>query len=189
MTAGSKSATEKIKSAYISLLRTKSFADVTVTEVAEAAGVSRISFYRAYNSLDELLEECTRDTSYIFTDILKCTSAEEKRKAWKEHVYLFFKNVENDSFPISLVVPENAPLILTKVNAMLCDLLDEYCSNNKEKILLFANFGILASMGRMWINKNFEPPREEVCELALNMILKNISECADIVESDKVEKS
>jgi AcrR family transcriptional regulator len=46
---------DAIFSTLMALLRKKSLADVTITELARKAGVSRMAFYRNYSSKDEII--------------------------------------------------------------------------------------------------------------------------------------
>ncbi len=48
---------DKIKDALKSLLKEKSFKNVTITELVKKAGVSRTAFYRNYESKEAILDE------------------------------------------------------------------------------------------------------------------------------------
>ena len=47
--------------ALIQLSQTKSLSNITITELTERAGVSRMTYYRNYHSLDEILSSYLRD--------------------------------------------------------------------------------------------------------------------------------
>lgn len=67
-----KAVKRKIADALLSLMRKKSIADVTVTEIVNAAGVARVTFYRNYSSkenvlttlIDDALEELRAGRDY-----------------------------------------------------------------------------------------------------------------------------
>ena len=50
------SARERIMDAFLSLLHEKKFADISVTDIAGRAGVSRMAYYRNFASKDRILD-------------------------------------------------------------------------------------------------------------------------------------
>lgn len=46
---------ECLEEALIRLMNKKNYADITISELCEVAGVSRISYYRNYNNFDEII--------------------------------------------------------------------------------------------------------------------------------------
>lgn len=55
----------KIINSFFALLKEKPFLDISITEMADRAGVSRISFYRNFGSFDELMKEAYEKISDI----------------------------------------------------------------------------------------------------------------------------
>ena len=47
--------------ALIQLLKTKSLSNITITELTERAGISRMTYYRNYHSLDEIFSSYLKD--------------------------------------------------------------------------------------------------------------------------------
>lgn len=47
--------------ALIQLLQTKSLSNITISELTERAGVSRMTYYRNYNSMDEIFSSYLKD--------------------------------------------------------------------------------------------------------------------------------
>ena len=47
--------------ALIQLLRTKSLSNITISELTERAGVSRMTYYRNYSSMDEIFTSYLKD--------------------------------------------------------------------------------------------------------------------------------
>ena len=47
--------------ALIQLLQTKSLSNITISELTERAGVSRMTYYRNYNSMDEIFISYLKD--------------------------------------------------------------------------------------------------------------------------------
>lgn len=59
-------AKSSIKRAMLELLAEKDYNSISVSELAERAGVARMSFYRNFNSTDDVLEDIANDLFYIF---------------------------------------------------------------------------------------------------------------------------
>ena len=59
---------ESIQLAIISLLREKSFSEITIQELVKKAGVSRSAFYRNYQSREEVLQFIVHN---FFADLAK----------------------------------------------------------------------------------------------------------------------
>ena len=174
MARSRKSVRERMKDAYLKLLRKMRYTDITVTDVVNEAGISRISYYRTFGSLEDILEECIDDSFADIAEVIKPVSPEEKKQAWKKLICKLYSEMLTDTQPISLVVPENAPLILTKVNAKLYALLNGTSMTDEEKYIIYANFGVVTSVGRQWLNDRFSTPLEDICELAYRLVLNNL---------------
>ena len=65
-----KKAVRKFKNAFSSLLGTKNYDDLTIINVAEAAGVTRQSFYYHYTSMEEFVFDVLKNTldSAVYKD-------------------------------------------------------------------------------------------------------------------------
>ncbi|HIS07210.1 MAG TPA: TetR/AcrR family transcriptional regulator, partial [Candidatus Choladocola avistercoris] len=48
---------ECLYTALLLLMEKKPYEDITITEIAKKAGVSRMSYYRLYKSKDDILEQ------------------------------------------------------------------------------------------------------------------------------------
>ncbi|MBR2937448.1 MAG: TetR/AcrR family transcriptional regulator [Oscillospiraceae bacterium] len=68
----------KMDLALISLLKKKPFEYITVSEICQAAGVNRSTFYLHYETVGDLLEETTR---YLLDDFLSYFSTETQSVA------------------------------------------------------------------------------------------------------------
>ena len=69
---------ESITEALLQLMDKKPYDDISISELAERAGVSRVSFYRNYKSKDEILLIYLIDTANAAWD--NCTRNSKKEK-------------------------------------------------------------------------------------------------------------
>lgn len=63
---------ESLLTALVDLWETKPYEKITVTELAQRAGVSRMAFYRNYESIDEIVAEHVRALYLAYTVKLEC---------------------------------------------------------------------------------------------------------------------
>lgn len=66
----------KMDEAFLSLLEKKDFEYITVKEICAAAGVNRSTFYLHYETVGDLLAECTKYMNERFLAYMNHDSAE-----------------------------------------------------------------------------------------------------------------
>ena len=77
---------ESITEALLSLMKKKQFADITITELTKKAGVGRVSFYRNYESKEDVLLQYMVSVS---ADYWKTHHTEDPAVLWKILFELF----------------------------------------------------------------------------------------------------
>ena len=110
---------EAIELALIRILNHKKFEDITYTEIAKVAGVSRIAIYRNYDSKEQILESFSKNVFELISNSLNLDEYRENYYEWfvflltqfKRNIALFKMlgkaNIEH--FDISFL-PENVEL-------------------------------------------------------------------------------
>lgn len=70
-----KRAKEYITEAILQLLNNKKYEDITITDIAEKAGVTRITFYRNFESKDDIIKQYIQNifSKYKWNDKLDVT--------------------------------------------------------------------------------------------------------------------
>ena len=75
---------ESLREGLLQLIERKQYDDISVSELTQRAGVSRVSFYRNYDSKDEiLLEYLVLTANEAWDNAIKNTSREKWRAAFK----------------------------------------------------------------------------------------------------------
>lgn len=72
-----------IQNAMVTLLKTKSFDDITTTKLAKEAGISRSSFYTHYKDKFELIDSCQQTLFNQIEYILKNTLGIKRLLFWR----------------------------------------------------------------------------------------------------------
>ena len=70
----------RMDEAFLELIENKDFAYITVKEICEKAGVNRSTFYLHYETVDDLLEECSRHIIDRFVEFMPYDTVEFLKK-------------------------------------------------------------------------------------------------------------
>lgn len=176
------STAEKMDSALMEILKTKSFEYITVSEICKKAGVNRSTFYLHYENTHDLLEETIRNMtdnfiSYFVPDgkILPINFEENQKEKLvfisEEYLMpylLYFK----ENRKIFLTVFENGKLFgFEEIYEKLFDnifnpILDvfKYPENERKYVMAFYLNGI-NSIIMEWIKEDCVKPEKEVVKI------------------------
>ncbi len=113
---------ESITTALLCLMEKKPFEDITITELCQKAGVGRVSFYRNYNSKqDILLDYLSSVTDRWWSDFIKKSPGEFYETFWKSLLSEYRKNSS-----LLLLLEENNVTYILKDHIFRC------CGPHKE---------------------------------------------------------
>lgn len=163
---------ECITEALIKLIKTKPLSEIRITELTKTAGVSRMSYYRNFNSKEEIF-------SSYFSIILDRYDAAEKQLYQngiyydKEHMVHYFRFILAHKDFLSAVTNNGYEYIF--LNAITEYILNKWQrdkTNRMEYYTLHAFAGSLYNLYVSWTKNNFEETPEEMAEV-LYYIHKN----------------
>ena len=107
---------ENITAALLKLMEKKPFADITVTELCQKAGVGRVSFYRNYNSKqDILIDYLSRVTGEWWSQFTKSNPNEFYETFWHSLINEYRKNSS-----LLLLLEENNATYIIKDHIFRC---------------------------------------------------------------------
>ena len=155
----------------------KNYADITVTEIAEHALLSRRTFYRLFNSKEQVLQE------YFLEKCDEYITYFEKDKHYMleqiiESFFIFWgKNID---FLLTLQRNHMFYYLLEELNEMLPTIHDIvrgnqnlYGSALEKKIALLASAGALWNILAEWIQTENRPTPKEISEMMLRAFESN----------------
>lgn len=82
---------EYITNALFTLMKSKKYHDISITEITNKAGVGRVSFYRNFNSKEDIIKKWIEDTTNNF---LKSSDINFKKDSTKEYFIKLFNHLE-----------------------------------------------------------------------------------------------
>jgi AcrR family transcriptional regulator len=110
---------DSIFTALIKLLEKKDFKSVTVTQITQAAGVSRMAFYRSYQTKEDVITDYLSDLFDEFMAGMKRLGMDDKYHA----LHFYFSFFESKSEFISLLIKaELTHLFYERLSGAIVDL-------------------------------------------------------------------
>ncbi len=158
---------ESITVALLNLMRKKAFSEIKVTEIVKLAGVGRTSFYRNFESKEDVLKKHINRlySEYFLTHKLPDMSVEKERRSHMLSRFRFVK--QNAGF-----------FVILNKNNLLYEIFESIDNSTLEKIATIdvknrysAAFMSSACVGviKEWINRKFKETEEELVEVFMNI--------------------
>ncbi len=149
---------ECITNALIELMKKKNFEDITITELVSTAGVSRVSFYRNFESKTDVIEKYLREKYYEWEKDFA-----EHNKAPDYYSLSIYKHFyKYKEFNLLLYKQGLSTLIYEMIRWSAK--LDE-CNNNIERYAKSMLVGIIFGGLDEWIRQGMEETPEQIVYL------------------------
>lgn len=166
---------ECIQTALLSLMETKLLRDISISEIAEKAGVSRNAFYRNYNSKEQIIEQYIQDVTVGFYQ----NKDDENSISRKNYLINLFTHLYNQRKLIEKVRKNNLSYMLESVFIDYTKKVTKKFSNNKYTDYYIG--GGFYALTMQWANSGYKETPEEIADILTN-IQSNISEIEYISE-------
>lgn len=161
----------------LDLMSKKDYAEITVTEIAENAQLSRRTFYRIFNSKEELLEQ------YFLAISEEYVSCFHKGNPYSlgQIVEIFFTFCENHIDFLKLLqknhlfydLLEQFNLVLPVIHNTVRGEQNIYSTPLEKKIALLASAGALWNILSEWLQMEDRPAPKKISEIILTAIEGN----------------
>lgn len=166
----------EIEKALLNLLTKKEFTDITVTDVVKEAKVARVSFYRHFSSISEVLESITDQTVQKFNiELLPLIDTSDERKL-REFLFNYFYQISlNHEEMWALSTINNNPLtthLAAKIQPSF-EVSDSSAATMAEKYGLVAKLCLLDGISHKWVMDGLQDTPEEMIDYVMP-ILKNL---------------
>ena len=155
---------QQITKALVSLMRKKKITDISISEICDKAQVGRASFYRNYDSKEEVVEK--------YTESLILTWADEVDMDPGANIYNFFASLfehfqKNSGFYKTLYKQNMSPMILNAIRKKLNVIPDT------EPAVLYSRafiaYGIFGWID-IWFSNGMRETPEELNRIIVNNI-------------------
>ena len=153
--------------AFKYLLKNKKYDDVSVCDITEKAGVSRMSFYRNFKSKDDLLYQ---GIDVIFNNLRKSFQDSENKSIYTISKLIFetFKNYKDELFAIAnnkvtQHIVETVPEKLKENTST------DYMNKTSKYVPVFY-YGALTTVLFNWLKSGAEETPDEMAKLIAGLI-------------------
>ncbi len=157
---------EYITNALFTLMKRKKYDDISITEIANKAGVGRVSFYRNFNSKEDIIKNWIEDTTNNF---LKSSDINFKKDSTKDYFIKLFNHLEKYKEESFLIYKANLIHLLKSVfeNKLLSIHQKEY-DNYKSYFLAGGIFNVYY----FWLINGCKESSEEIADKLVDLMQK-----------------
>lgn len=159
-----------MKKALVQLLSKKRFLDITVTDVVRKADVARASFYRSYNSIDEIIDEIFLDLKNRITEKTFPLVFSETDENIIHVLTDFYNSIKSKELLFIDILPENINMITSRLDRSMANLTNRKFDNTFQKYTPFVNLSIIVSIARLWTMDGCRETPEEIANYTHQII-------------------
>ena len=157
---------ESICTALLSLMETREFEKITITELVRKAGVSRQSFYRNYTTKEDIIFEIEDELMTVFSESLKETKYEGNMKQW---FHDFFSFMKENRFMVSVLHKANLSEVLL---AKFSRIVEKQTQENSADIHYYITgvMGGLRAIAMEWFLNGMQESEDEMSAVCAQLI-------------------
>lgn len=152
-----------ITKALLNLMHKKSFSDITISEIIRVAGVARISFYRNYDSKEDVLLTLIEDVLEQFRGTIDCNEAEYYTYQNVRRSFAYFKKYGD--FVLDLYQFGYGSILLEELNRFHEDIAGTMPNKSIDKYQLYMYIGALFNTAIIWIQNGTKESEEDITKL------------------------
>ncbi len=151
--------------AFMQLLQEKSIDDITVTQITERAGVSRMAYYRNYNSKEDIVRDYFSEVSRDFHDGAVAATENEGHITYQNVVYCFSFLLRYGN-EISLLLRANlGNIVLEAITKYLMEFFCASSSDVQRKYILHSYAGAIYNTFVVWLKNGAKETPAEMAQV------------------------
>lgn len=159
-----KEANRRVKSsiteALLSLMYQKSFSDISITELIRTANVARTSFYRNYESKEDVLITLIEDVLDQFREVIECEKEDYYTYQNILRSFEFFEQYR--SYVLDLYLFGYGSILLEKLNQFHEEVAGTMPYSSIERYQLYMYMGALFNTAIVWLRGGAKERAEDI---------------------------
>lgn len=161
----------EIIDAVIRIMSEKNYMDITVTDIVNKAGVARASFYRNFNSINDVIEAIADEMSEeLIGDIFPTLYGADERK-WREFLFDFFYRFTRRQKEIGNIRFENMSVLFSRMDNIMQQKDAQLPSKTiRDKYLPVSIMGLLNNIAKRWVDSGMKETPEEMINYIMSFI-------------------
>lgn len=176
---GKTSVKTAIQKAFLDLLLQKAYMDITVSDLVNKAQVARMSFYRNFNSLDDVIDSIADDMIQNFNiEIVPIIKGNNERK-WRELLFeMLYRTIQMQktlgfSFRDFTKAHGNNNVLMDRIHDKILRSESELpLKDRNEKYTVIGRLNLVHGIIREWSLSGMRESPEEIIDIIIPMIMK-----------------
>ena len=164
---------EELIRALMDLMTEKPYMEITVTDLVTKAGVARVSFYRNFGSVSDVVDAAVAELARNFTsEVLPVLTSRDERR-WRELLFNFFYTTARDYRTSPPPTEQNHSMIFSRIGALL----DRQNPPSEtlpiaEKYGPSAKMSLLMDVNGAWLEGGMRETPEEMVDWLMSFITR-----------------
>lgn len=161
----------EIINAVMKLMTEKPYMDITVTDIINTAQVARASFYRNFNSINDVIEIITDEISNeLIEDVFPVLHSSDERK-WREYLFNHFYRFTRKQRQMGKIHPQNMDVLFSRMDDKIKQKEDKFSSATiRDKYMAVGKIGLVNSITRKWMDNGMQETPEEMIDYIMSFI-------------------
>ncbi len=162
---------KSITDALFELMQKKPITDISITEIIRKAEVARVSFYRNYESKEDVLVGLVRDA----LDDYRETADYDLKDffSMKNIVRVLEYYLRYGSYVLNLHRSGYASMLLEEINQFQISVAGDMPMSSSSRYRLYAFAGGMYNTAIYWLNEVNPAPAEEIARVILDSVMKS----------------
>ena len=167
------SAKSEIEQAFLRLMTQKSYMDITVTDIVQEANVARVSFYRNFASISEVLDSIADATAEkLNIEFLPLLDTSDERKL-REYLFNYFYQISLNYKEMWAIRGLKMDLFTKRLGEKIHEkrkAVESADSDISEKYGWVVKLCVLDGVSRRWIMDEMKETPEEIIDYVMPII-------------------
>lgn len=169
------SSKEIIEIALLELLKEYDYKDISITKIVEKAGVARVTFYRNYNNIDEVLDYSITKLLNDITKFITITFSQKDPNILRTFITIFLERIMLSKDKLYAIKKSNKRIVFEKISDKFRSVLTENKITNlplNDKYDNKVKFTIISAVATEWASDGFKDSITDLTEYIVNILIK-----------------
>ena len=160
----------EIIDAVMQLMTEKNYMDITVTDIVKKAGVARASFYRNFNSINDLIDVIVDEISdELIGDIFPTLYSSDERK-WREFLFNHFYRFTRKQQQMGKIHPQNLNVLFARMDNKIQQKESNFPAETiRDKYIAIGTVGLINSITKKWMDSGAKETPEEMIDFIMSL--------------------
>ena len=161
----------EIKDALMELIAEKQYMDITVTDIVTRAGVARASFYRYFNSINDVIDAISNELSEEMLEDISPVLLRYDERTWREFLFNHFYRIARRQKQMKRIRFENIYVIFTRTEDKIQQSASLFSGDTiQDKYLAVGKMGLINSVTKKWVDTGMQETPEEMIDFLMAFI-------------------